>query len=134
MAEDGDRLDCDGSTWGNTFPTPVKGRSRGRDEDCSELARPKFVNRSSYAEVGRMRRDGGRSFREGLMRHGGDASCPEVEDDPVAFEDMSSTVRARKRACTGEGCESILLSSETADRRVTETVEGDGVEGGRRIR
>jgi len=80
-----------------------------------------------------MRRDGGRSFREGLMRHGGDASCPEVEDDPVAF-DMSSTVRARKRACAGEGCESILLSLEAADRRGTETVEGDGVEGGRRIR
>jgi hypothetical protein len=68
------------------------------------------------------------------MRHEGDASCPEVEDDSVAFEDMLSTVRARKRAGTGEGCESILLSLETADRSETEMVEGDGVEGGRRIR
>ena len=81
-----------------------------------------------------MRRDGGRSFREGLMRQGGDASCSEVEDDSVAFEDMLSTVRARRRACTGEGWESIPLSLETADLRGTETVEGDGVEGGRRIR
>lgn len=81
-----------------------------------------------------MRRDGGWSFRAGLMRHGGGASRSEVEDDSAAFEDMSSTVRARKRAGIGEGCESILLSLETADRRGTETVEGDGAEGGRRIR
>lgn len=81
-----------------------------------------------------MRRDGGRFFREGLMRHEGDGSCTEGEDDSVAFEIMLSTVRARKRAGTGEGCESIRLSLETADRPETETAEGDGVEGGRRIR
>jgi len=81
-----------------------------------------------------MRRELGRSFREGLMRHGGDSSCRAIADDPAAFEGTTSTVRARERAGIGAGCESILSSSRTASGPETELIEGDGVEGGRRIR
>jgi hypothetical protein len=39
-----------------------------------------------------MRRELGRSFLEGLVRHEGDKSCREVVDDSVALERTSSTV------------------------------------------
>jgi hypothetical protein len=87
---------------------------RGEEEDCSELTWPGFVIRSSYTEVGRMRRELGRSFREGLVRHGGDKSCLEVADDSVALEGTSSTVWARERAGVDVGGESILRSLEIA--------------------
>jgi|SRR5712672_2212190 len=80
-----------------------------------------------------MRRELGRSFREGLMRHGGDSSCLGVAGDPAAFERASSTVRARERAGIGADCESILGSSTTTAVLRTELMEED-LEGGKRIR
>ena len=140
MAEDVGGSDRNASIWGNTFPTPLKGRSRGREadgvrgeEDCSELWR-EFVNRSSYTEVGRMRRELGRSFREGLVRHGGDKSCRGIAGDSVGLEGTSSTVWARERGGVGAGCVSILLSLEAAAWLETETMEEAGLEGGRWIR
>lgn len=81
-----------------------------------------------------MRRELGKTFREGLMRHGGDSSCWAVADDPAAIEGTSSTVRARERADIGADCKSALRSSRTASGLETELIKGDGVEGGRRIR
>jgi hypothetical protein len=66
------------------------------------------------------------------MRHGGDSSCG-VTDDAATFEGTSSTVRARERAVVA-GCESIRRSARTAGGPETELIEGDSVEGGRRIR
>ena len=78
-----------------------------------------------------MRRELGSPFRGGLTRHGGDSSC-RVADDPAAFEGTSSTVRARERArVVGE---SIRRSARTASGPETELIEGDSLEGGRRIR
>jgi hypothetical protein len=81
-----------------------------------------------------MRRELGNTFREGLMRHGGDSSCRAVADDTAAIEGTSSTVRARERADNGADCESGLRSSRAASGLEIELIEEVGVEGGRRIR
>jgi hypothetical protein len=147
-----DRIELDwreswsGSVLVEMLPTTSKGMSREREldvargdgEDRSVPTWSILVKRSSYTEVGRMRPELDKSFREGLMRHEGVSSFRGVEntskeaDDLAAFEVTSSTVRARERAAF-EGGKSLLSSLEACDRTAEEPVVG-GVEDGRRIR
>ena len=128
------------------LPTALKGTSREREvggargdgEDCSVPTGSILVKRSSYTEVGRMRPELDKSFREGLIRHEGDSSFGGVEntskeaDDLAASEGTSFTVRARERAAF-EGGESPLPSPKARDGTTAGPVVG-GVEDGRRIR
>lgn len=99
------------------------GGSRGEDKAFCGSEWPALVNKSSYTDVGRMRRELGRLLREGLMRHEGSSSCWAIAGEPAAFEGTSSTVRARERAVVGARCESILRSSEAASGPETELIE-----------